>query len=601
MAKTVNKSQGKKRKAELQADGAGKVSKKSKTLTKARSRSSSRAKQTKQTKSKQGQALAVSQAKMAAKKDKKDSKKKQRKASERNKKGAKRSKKSKKATDKKLTEEEFLNGDHDIPTDVEAEGETSSSSSEGASSSEEEEPKKVYNRTKKKKFKKIKKHEELPVYVVDEHDGSMVCLLRNIETGHLPLEGIKLVHFDSHPDLGNIPDEWDGYDEMHSGKYSIRELYDTTDIATWITPMSLMGHVNFVVWACAYWCDQFNPGTWKLLVGKDKNDGKIKIAAPGNKKLACLEYWESGDTTCNVEDFEYYKEWTLMVVRYGKNCRLPEKQRDRLKKELSTGTWVLDIDEDFFSCNNPYFDEFRDLFGEKTHKMISKIYGTDPEDTSEMEETLLSMFRNKSYKKSWSRFSKSSLGKNLLNLLNCPNKNKVLKEFHAFLRKNWPHGGMDDNDSEDEIEFEGWDVRDFFTLDDLHRTGQLACLPHHISSAKEIKELVNEVDALFDELPNPAIVTVATSRLDRYLPDSQAATIHSFVETMLTNRFEGSKVIRLDKPHFSVDSGESGEVKKNSRFVTEILEPEPEDANSGSSAKSRPDSARVSAAKAAVL
>jgi len=466
----------------------------------------------------------------------------------------------------------------------------------------EEEPKKVYNRTKKTKYRKIKTHEELPVYVVDEHDGSMVCLLRNIETGHLPQDGIKLVHFDSHPDLGNIPEEWDGFDDMHNRKYSIRELYDTTDIATWITPMSLMGHVNFVVWACAYWCDQFNPGTWKLLVGKDKNDGRIKVAAPGNKKLACLEYWESGDTTCNVEDFEYYKEWTLMVVRYGKNCRLPEKQRDRLKEELSTGTWVLDIDEDFFSCNNPYFDEFRDLFGEKTHKMISKIYGTDPEDTSEMEETLLSMFRNKSYKKSWSRFSKSSLGKNLLKMLNCTGKSKVLKEFHAFLRKNWPHGGMDDNDSEEEeIEFEGWDVRDFFTLDDLHRTGQLACLPHHISSAKEIKELVNEVDALFDELPRPAIVTVATSRLDRYLPDSQAATIHSFVETMLTNRFENSKVIRLDKPHFSVDSGESGEGKKNSRFVTEILEPEPEENATSATGKSKSVRPEVSAAKAAII
>lgn len=535
---------------------------------------------------------------MAAKKDSKkgskNGKKKQRRSS-------KPRQKQKGAKQEQKDEFDPLDGDHDLPTDVEAEiEEGSSEEADGSSSSAEEEPKKVYHRTKKKKYKKLKTHDELPVYVVDEHDGSMVCLLRNIETGHLPQEGIKLVHFDSHPDLGNIPDEWDGYDDMHNRKYSIRELYDTTDIATWITPMSLMGHVNFVVWACAYWCDQFNPGTWKLLVGKDKNDGRIKVAAPGNKKLACLEYWESGDTTCNIEDFEYYKEWTLMVVRYGKNCRLPEKQRNRLKEELSTGTWVLDIDEDFFSCNNPYFDEFRDLFGEKTHKMIGKIYGTDPEDTADMEETLLSMFRNKSYKKSWSRFSKSVLGKNLLKMLNCTGKSKVLKEFHAFLRKNWPHGGMDDNDSEEEIEFDGWDVRDFFTLDDLHRTGQLACLPHHISTAKEIKELVNEVDALFDELPRPAIVTVATSRLDRYLPDSQAATIHSFVETMLTNRFENSKVIRLDKPHFSVDGGESGEDKSNSKYVTEILEPEPEDAaaGKGGNSSSRPE---VDAAKAAVV
>jgi len=592
--KTVKDS--KKRKAEVEPKRPKKVAKKAKT-SHARSRSVSKPKAAKtKSKSKQGQALAVSQAKMAAKK--KNEQKKQRKASDKKAKSKQKNaaKKKKKASkpNKKVQDDSKA---AEVDDEMEGSGSESDSESGSSSSSSEEEPKKVYNRTQLKKYRKLRVHDELPVYVVDEHDGSMVCLLRNIETGHLPQKDIKLVHFDSHPDLGNIPEEWDGLDDMHNHKYSIRELYDTTDIATWITPMSLMGHVNFVVWACAYWCDQFNPGTYNLLVGKDKNDGRIKVAAPNNKKLACLEYWESGDTTCNVEDFEYYKEWTLMVVRYGKSCRLPEKQRERLKQELASGTWVLDIDEDFFSCNNPYFDEFRDLFGEKTHKMISKIYGTDAEHTAEMEETLMTMFRNKTYKKPWGRFSKSVLGKSLLKMLNCTGKSKVLKEFHAFLRKNWPHGGMDQEDSsdEDQIEFEGWDVRDFFTLDDLHRTGQLACLPHHISTAKEIKELVNEVDALFDELPNPAIVTVATSRLDRYLPDSQAATIHSFVETMLTNRFEGSKVIRLDKPNFSVDNGESAAEKTNSRYVTEILEPEPEQ---NGKAGNRPE---VRAAKAAVV
>lgn len=541
-------------------------------------------------KSKQGEAMARNQAKLAAK-----AKNEKLKKSTRNRLAARKNSKSKnragkksaatKRTKRKPTKEEMeqmeqrMMEEDDIPSELEVSDEASDESE----SSTEGEPEKVYVRTKKRNRKKLKSHEKLPIYVVDEHDGTMVCLLRNIETGHLPMEGIKLVHFDSHPDLGNIPDAFNGFDDLHNKKYNIHELYSKTDIATWITPMSLMGHVDFVVWACGYWCDQFNPGTWKLLVGKDKNDGRIKIAAPGNKKLVCLEYWESGDSVCKVQDFEYYREWTFMVVRYGKNCRLPKKQAERLTEELQTGTWVLDIDEDFFSCNNPYFDEFRDLFGEKTHKMLSTIYGTDAEDTPEMEETLMSMFRKKSYTKSWSRFSKSVLGQKLVGLLNCPNKKKVLKEFHAFLRKNWPNGGMDE-ESEEEIDLDGWDVRDFFTLDDLHRTGQLACLPHHISTAKEIKELVNEVDVLFDSVPPPTIITVATSRLDRYLPDSQAATIHNFVETMLRNRFDDSEVFRLDKPHFSVDSGESGEQKKNSRFVTEILEPEPEDKEKTSSA-----------------
>jgi len=430
---------------------------------------------------------------------------------------------------------------------------------------------KKWKRTHKKKRSKLRKYKEKPIFVVDEHDGTMVCMLRAIETGHLPRTGIKLLHFDSHPDLGTIPDKFDGLDDAYFNTcYSIRELYDATDIATFITPMCLLKHVDLVVWACSYWCDQFNPGTWKLYVGKDKNDGCIKIAAPKNKKLACLGYWESGGSTCKVEDFEYYREWTLMVVRYSKNCKLPQKQLDKLCKEFESGPWVLDIDEDFFSCNNPYFDEFRDLFGEKMHKTISKVYNY-AEDTVDLEETLMSMFRTKCYMKSWGRFEKSSTCKHLLDLMTCDRRHKVLKDLHAFLRKNWPNGGLEEDESDSEAEWDGWDVKDFFTLDDLHQTGMLACLPHHISTADEIKKLMNDVDDLLGEMSDPLIVCVATSRLDRYLPDSQAQAIHTFIENMLISRYDTRNIIRLDKPHFSVDCGESAG-KKKSRYVTDICE-----------------------------
>jgi len=98
----------------------------------------------------------------------------------------------------------------------------------------------------------MKKYENgLPVFVVDEHDGSMVATLRAIELGHCP-EKFKLLHFDSHPDLGCILEErQDLLDECYFGNPSIRKLYKTTDIATWILPMVLMGHTDHVAWVCA--------------------------------------------------------------------------------------------------------------------------------------------------------------------------------------------------------------------------------------------------------------------------------------------------------------------------------------------------------------
>jgi len=425
--------------------------------------------------------------------------------------------------------------------------------------------------------RKLKEFKEKPIYVIDEHDGTMVCALRAIETGHVPGRNVKLMHFDSHPDLGCILETWDNVDSIYNGDYDIKDLYDETDIATWITPMALAGHCPFVMWACGHWCDQFPVGCWDLLVGKDKNDNTVKVGSRGNKKMACLDYWESGGSVCKEEDFEYCREWTLMVVRYGKNCELPQKQYDRVMKEFGDGSpWILDIDEDFFSCNNPYFDEFRDLFGEDIHEVVKEIYDVSPDTQTDLEDELMSMYQDQRYCKPWSKFVKSKLAKDLLKAMQCTSKKATLKKFHKFLRKHWPNGGGFEEDVSEE-EFVEWDVKDFFTLDDLHHCGQLACLPHHISTADEIKKLVNSVDALFEELPEPLIVTVATSRLDRYLPDSQAGPIHNFVETMLMSRYTTENVLRLDKPQFSVDCGESSEVKDKkgnpkSRYVCEILD-----------------------------
>jgi len=129
-----------------------------------------------------------------------------------------------------------------------------------------------------------------------------------------------------------------------------------------------------------------------------------------------------------------------------------------------------------------------------------------------------------------------------------------MRKFHKFIRRTWPKGGYEvsDNDEMEEVvekeinlgevdravledinfglsmsdneeeEAEEWRVPHFFTLSDLDRASNLTCLPHHISSANEITNFVNQVEELLAELSCPIHVTLATSRLDRYLPDSQA-------------------------------------------------------------------------------
>jgi len=233
----------------------------------------------------------------------------------------------------------------------------------------------------------IKKYDDgTPVFVIDEHDGSMVATLRAIELGYCS-EKFNFLHFDSHPDLGCIPeeDEHELIDECYYGNPSIRRLYKSTDIATWILPMVLMGHTDYVVWVCAHWCNQFRTGKWNLLCGKDKNDGRIKVGIRGNKRWTVLDYWSSADCVCKVEDFEYYREWTLEVARFNKAGKLSQKQISSLINKFSSGSWVLDVNEDFFSCNNPSRDEFSDLFGMEMWNCLKEVYDWcyDQEESSD--------------------------------------------------------------------------------------------------------------------------------------------------------------------------------------------------------------------------
>jgi len=95
-----------------------------------------------------------------------------------------------------------------------------------------------------------------------------------------------------------------------------------------------------------------------------------------------------------------------------------------------------------------------------------------------------------------------------------------------------------------------WRVPRFYTLNDLDRAGGLTSLPHHISTANEIKNLANQVEELLAELSCPIHVTLATSRLDRYLPDSQATIVHEICETVLKGLYDTDNIVRLDRPKF---------------------------------------------------
>lgn len=66
------------------------------------------------------------------------------------------------------------------------------------------------------------------------------------------------------------------------------------DICTWIVPLILCGHVREVTWVSAWWCNQMDPGDYRLRVGLV--NGKIAIGMESGRSLeGCSLYWQSMD------------------------------------------------------------------------------------------------------------------------------------------------------------------------------------------------------------------------------------------------------------------------------------------------------------------
>jgi len=293
----------------------------------------------------------------------------------------------------------------------------------------------------------------------------------------------------------------------------------------------------------------------------------------------------------------------------------------------------LDVDEDFFSCNNPYRDEFQDLFGEDMYKCLDSIYDWCY-DQDECSEVLKLIYKYELYLLPWKKFSELEMVEELVDNMAGDDDSiwSNVRKFHKFVRKTWPNGGYEDSDDEDweeedeehnrvgeenaeqkdgtdvvdlehcfkekewkeavagsgtldeileeqteesEEECEEWNIPNFFTLSALHRAGNLTCLPHHVSTAYEIKTLANQVEKLLFDLPDPVHVTLATSRLDRYLPDSQANVIHGLCEDLLCGLYDTDNIQRLDRPKYSVDNVAIEDQEKIIALdILDICEPE---------------------------
>jgi len=378
------------------------------------------------------------------------------------------------------------------------------------------------------------------LYVVDRHHDVLPPICAAVSTGLLP-PGASLLHFDSHPDMACLPSSTPKalVANVRRGAYDPRQLHSKCDIATWVLPLVMAGHVSEVVWACGWWCQQMTPGTYSLLVGVYRDAMRVAPAIPDDERTqeGCGDYWMSADCWVSPTVLPAGRPWTLHVCRMRQDASFMKKDVALMRRVTGGRPWLLDFDEDFVSCSNPFQEEFLAFFGREQFETLRELY--DPaKDIATHWHRLQSLVFKQLYRDDQQTFLKHPIVRKLL----ATTPEDLLLRFRDMCADlHASTGGR-------------WVAADLFPPVLLHHTGEAVGLPHHLTGAADMARLLNTLESLLGKLTNPALVTIATSRTDKYLPDSQATRIHGAVCRLLCNRYGTpiKELVRLDVPRYSV-------------------------------------------------
>ncbi|XP_032422253.1 UPF0489 protein C5orf22 homolog isoform X1 [Xiphophorus hellerii] len=412
-------------------------------------------------------------------------------------------------------------------------------------------------------------YDKLPVWIVEDHHHVVHHIYRAIASRHLPLNNIRLVHLDSHPDLlipVNMP-----ADTVFDKEKLLSEL----SIENWIMPMVYAGHLSYMVWLHPYWSQQISEGEHTFNVGRDSSTTTIRLTStenyflsdglyvcdellenskrlrlnivkvnpvktstgplPGHdterdsvthlSKKARTDLSEDGEpssgttpTLLPTEDSNLQRKLSSNCTDFGaedKNEGSTSYVVGRLTTFLSeTDSYVLDIDLDFFSCKNP----FKEIYTQEEYSILKKLYYfREPRmgaDQAELEECVDRRIRQlEDLEAAFADLLEDDGEQTVTRWASKPGMSSLAQLVSSLKAR---------NPSPD--------------YEMVHQAG-LTCdsveLPHHISTEEEIDGLISAVQLVLKALPMPTLVTMSRSSLDEYCPAEQVDSVQSRVLDVL--------------------------------------------------------------------
>lgn len=409
-------------------------------------------------------------------------------------------------------------------------------------------------------------YQKLPVWIVEDHHDVVHHIYRAIASRHLPMNNIKMVHLDSHPDLlisVSMPAET---------VFDKDKLISELSIENWIMPMVYAGHISAVAWLHPYWAQQIREGEHSMFVGQDSSTTTIRVTSKDH-------YFLSDGLFVPEQQLENAKHLTLHVVKVNpvKSCDQLQSEKEDVDTEgpfekrpcsvsgchnmaaqledgsskltngmevskiscdegevdngspsyvakrmstfvCDTDPYILDIDLDFFSCKNP----FKEMYTQGEYKILQELYSFKPPksgaDEKEIEECVdVRVHQLEDLEAVFAELLEDDGDENVARCAGKPGMASLAQLVSSLKSR---------NPSPD--------------YEMVHQAG-LTCdtveLPHHISSDEEIDRLMSAVEQLLKPLPKPTLVTMSRSSLDEYCPVEQVESVQNRVLALLQRQY----------------------------------------------------------------
>lgn len=95
---------------------------------------------------------------------------------------------------------------------------------------------------------------KVPIFIVEDHHDVLTFLYRCLDSRHLPSQGNKIIHFDSHPDMC-IPKHMEA-----RCVFNKENLLNCISTENWLMPMVFAGHLERILWIKPEWSVQIPKG-----------------------------------------------------------------------------------------------------------------------------------------------------------------------------------------------------------------------------------------------------------------------------------------------------------------------------------------------------